>query len=1090
MPQASASKCRPHPARQANLGVGDIASDARQGAPYAELCVTSNHTFLTGASAPEEFVRQAAALGHRAIAITDHHTLAGAVRAHTAARDCGIQFVLGSRLHLIDMASCAVCVYPTNAASYGRLCRMLTLGKRRAAKGGCILTCDELSNHAQDLLAVAVPAASVGEALDADLLRLLDVFDDDRLSLAACMTHGGDDRARLNRLSGLSRRLSVPMVATNDVHYHRADRRMLHDVVTCIRHGCTLSEAGFRLGPHAERRLKTAEEMHRLFSAHPAALARVMAIVDRASGFSLDQLRYQYPEETVPPGSTAQRRLAELTFAGAERIYEGRVPEAVRSRLDAELRLIAELDYAPYFLTVWDLVRFARTGEEAPGTPPRPDWAGPILCQGRGAAANSAVCFCLGVTAVDPARIDMLFERFISRERGEPPDIDIDFEHERREEVIQYIYRKYGRDRAALVAEVITYRRRSAVRDVGKALGFSLDLVDRLAKDIHWFDGGVVEPDRLRDLGLNPEDPTVRWFVRLVGELLGFPRHLSQHVGGFVITRGPLCELVPIENAAMPDRTVIEWDKDDVDAMGMLKVDVLGLGMLTALRRCMNSITRDRRTPLTLATIPAEDPETYRMIQRADTIGVFQIESRAQMSMLPRLKPARFYDLVIEVAIVRPGPIQGGAVHPYLRRREGVERPEPLPESVPEHVRRGIDEVLGRTLGVPLFQEQCMALAVKAAGFSPGKADQLRRAMAAWKRQSDQIHRFGLDLINGMKRNGLPDEFAQRCFNQIKGFSEYGFPESHAASFALLVYASAWLKRHFPCEFCAALLNSQPMGFYAPAQLIRDAREHGVRVLPVDVNHSAWESVADQGSLRLGMRLVNGVGKADADRLRGVVESRGPFSSMLRLWRFSGVRSRAMRRLAAADAFGSMGLSRQQALWHARLLRDTPLPLFEMDNLPPRPEPNDGSNHLPPIDPCRQVALDYQSTGLSLKAHPVSFLRDHLDRLSAVPCAHLGDPARTPDGDVITIAGLVLVRQRPGTANDVTFMTLEDESGVANLIVWSRVYQRFRREANSKVLVATGRVQRSGEVVHLTVSKMRGLDEIAPDFNVRSRDFH
>ena len=1303
MPEQPEPKIRPHPFKgtgaTARKGTGATAresSSAAVDAPlrrkagerwhpdppeYAELCVTSNCTFLTGASHPEEYVVQAASLGYRAAAVTDTHTVAGVVRAHVAAKEAVLRFVLGSRVRALDMPGCSVFLYPTDMASYGGLCRLLTVGKRRAPKGECHLRFDDVAAHAGGLLAIVAADDIVDEQFEGYVRRLREVFDDDRVSLAASVAYSADDAESLARLADLSSRAHVPLVATNDVHYHHPDRRMLHDVLSCVRHGCTLAEAGLRLHASAERYLKPPEEMHRLFAAHPAALSRTMEIVERTSAFTLDLLKYEYPDEVVPRGKTARQHLADLTWQGAAGRYPGGVPAKVRQQIKHELGLIEELSYASYFLTVHDLVRFARTGVGREASEPVAGWKGPILCQGRGAAANSAVCFCLGVTSVNPAEINLLFERFVSKERSEPPDIDIDFEHERREEVIQYIYRTYGRERAALTAEVITYRRRSAVRDVGKALGLSLDLVDRLAKSIDWFDRGLIDPARLREMGLNPADPTLRWLARLVGDVLGFPRHLSQHVGGFVITRSPLCELVPVENAAMPDRTVIEWDKDDIDAVGMLKVDVLGLGMLSVLGRGLLYVNRrdggtkgrrdkveeedgkgqhvpgfarvatgqgtgegdlpgdgedaavgafrvdepdaagggfhplehcrglrtadfggipsvpahvtrvagrtvhavrtgvrdddaqrerrrdgaacgsgphvasphheDRGTraspeltpnsdhfvplslcpsvPLELHTIPWNDPSTYSMIQKADTIGVFQIESRAQMSMLPRLKPKEFYDLVIEVAIVRPGPIQGGMVHPYLRRRAGEEPIAPLPASVPPDIRAGIDEVLGRTLGVPLFQEQCMALAIKAAGFTAGEADQLRRAMAAWKRKGDLIYRFGRRLIDGMTERGLPREFAERCFEQIKGFSEYGFPESHAASFALLVYASAWLKRHYPAEFCAALLNSQPMGFYAPAQLIRDAREHGVTVLPVDVNRSEWECTMEEerdrgtegqrdkveedgchypspqpshpahelgamGSagkpcVRLGLRMVSGLGKPEGERIPSAVRERGAFRSMLALWRASGARAATMRRLAGADAFGSMGLSRQQALWQARLLRDERLPLFEEEGAG-REAVGDGLDRLPAVTPLHQVVLDYDATGVSLRAHPVSFARERLRALGALPCAALRDPAATPDGEMVRVAGLVLVRQRPGTASGVTFMTIEDETGIANLVVWLRTYEKFRRAAASRMLVAAGRVQRAGEVVHVVVISLRGLDDAVGPLRVGSRDFH
>ncbi|MEE4299333.1 MAG: error-prone DNA polymerase, partial [Pseudomonadales bacterium] len=876
------------------------------------------------------------------------------------------------------------------------------------------------------------------------------VFDDDRLSLAASRRFDGGDGARAEQIVALGEHAHIPLVAVNDVLYHDRGRRALQDVVTCIREGCTLATAGRRLEANGDRHLKSPAEMARLFADLPGAAERSATIAERAAAFSLDELRYEYPHEACPPGLTPMEHLRDLTWQGARERYPTGVPERVRTQVQHEFTLIEELAYAPYFLTVHDLVTFARSRD--------------ILCQGRGAAANSAVCYCLGVTAVDPDRIDVLFERFVSKERDEPPDIDIDFEHERREEVIQYIYGKYGRDRAALAAEVITYRGRSAMREVGKAMGFSLDCVDQLAKNVDWWHDGVGSESSLREIGLDPHDRSVRQLIALANEIIGFPRHLSQHVGGFVITQTPLCELAPIEHAAMEHRTVIEWDKDDIDAMNMLKVDCLGLGMLTCIRKAMAMVNdwdsfgsptggfeNSKATaqpdeyaahwpnrPLELHTIPPEDPAVYDMICAADTVGVFQIESRAQMSMLPRLRPRCYYDLVIEVAIVRPGPIQGDMVHPYLRRRNGEE-----PVEYPSEAVRG---VLGKTLGVPLFQEQAMSLAVVAAGFSLGDADELRRSMAAWKRKGDQLEKFERKFLTGMLERGYPREFAERCFRQIRGFSEYGFPESHAASFALLVYASAWLKRHRPAAFAAGLINSQPMGFYAPSQIISDAEHHGVTVRAIDVNRSAWDcrlesphverlaferlrqtemngaavdgatggalvdghgrvrqidpaqqgTTATQGRhvecgggqpvLRLGMRLVKGLRQEDADRIAQTVAHKGPFDSLEELWRASGVRLRALRALARADAFQSMGLERQRALWIIRRLRDDGedrLPIFDQAMEHKRngrhasAERTEGAT-LPTPGPLRQVRDDYAAMHLSLKAHPMSFLRDEL----------------------------------------------------------------------------------------------------------------
>ncbi len=1047
--------------------------------PYAELRVTSNFTFLTGASHPDELVHRAAMLGHRAVAITDRNTLAGIVRAHVAAKELGMQFIVGCRLdlktHHPDQSNAdvfSILVYPSDVSSYGRLCRLLTTGKRRAPKGECDLTLHDLTEHEEGLLAVIIPPRHLDHIFLETVEGLQRVFNDDRLSLAVSLLYGEDDRNQLTQLIALSNHSRVPLVATNDVHYHVPERRPLQDVLTCIRHGCTIEQAGLRLFPNAERYVKPPEEMHRLFAEAPRAIHRTIEIAQRAGRFNLDQLRYQYPDEVCPAGKSPIRHLTDLAWTGAAERYSSNpdgVPTDVRERITHELKLIDELNYAPYFLTVHDLVVFARSKG--------------ILCQGRGAAANSAVCYCLGVTAVDPDRIDLLFERFISKERNEPPDIDIDFEHERREDVIQYLYTKYGRDRAALTAEVISYRGRSAIRDVGKAMGLSLDCVDRLAKDVDWWSNQVGRADRLRSLGLDPEEPTLRMVMRLAQEILGFPRHLSQHVGGFVITRGLLCEMVPVENAAMPDRTVIEWDKDDIDAMGMLKVDVLGLGMLTCIRKAFEFVEHHHGRSLTLATIPAEDPAVYDMICKADTIGVFQIESRAQMTMLPRLRPRCFYDLVIEVAIVRPGPIQGDMVHPYLRRRNGE---EPVTYPTPQ-----VQHVLGRTLGVPLFQEQAMALAIVAAGFTPGEADQLRRAMAAWKRKGDKFLQFESKFVEGMLSRGYQREFAQRCFNQLKGFSEYGFPESHAASFALLVYVSSWLKKHYPAAFACALINSQPMGFYAPAQIVRDAIEHGVEVRPVDVNHSEWDCTLETSSthvpvLRLGMRLVKGLQEEHARRVTAAVRKHGRFDSIDALRQSSGVPVTALRRFAAADAFGSIGLTRQSALWHVRALRDHTLPLFSSTT-----SAIDVESKLPPVSMPRRVIHDYESLGLSLKAHPVSFLREMLDQRSATHAVDLANEQLWPHGRRIVIAGLVLVRQRPATASGIVFMTLEDETGIANLIVRPKIYQKYRCAARHSIIVlARGVVERQGAVVHVLTASLESLDDHASDLIVPSRNFH
>jgi error-prone DNA polymerase len=955
--------------------------------------------------------------------------------------------------------------------------------------------------------------------------------------LLAELHFGHDDQARLAQLKHLARATEVPLVAAGDVHYHIPARMVLHDVLTAIRHGTTVSAAeGTLLFPNAQRHLRPVDEIRALFAAAPDAVARTIEIADRCR-FSLDELRYEYPTELAPPGKSPLEYLTQLTWQGADERYPAGVPEKVRQQLKYELELIRDLRYESYFLTVWDLVRFARSKN--------------ILCQGRGSAANSAVCFCLGVTSVDPATSDLLFERFVSRERNEAPDIDVDFEHERREEVLQYVYEKYGRDRAGLAATVITYCSRSAIRDVGKALGLSLDRVDALAKHVEGYKHEPKLAGRAREVGIDPASELGRRLVYCVNEIIGFPRHLSQHVGGMVMTQGPLCEMVPIENAAMEGRTVIEWDKDDLDELGILKVDCLCLGMLTAIHKCFDLVREHYKkgvrnlfsehpgssaqkvpdTFFVMASIPPDDQAVYDMICRADTIGVFQIESRAQMSMLPRLKPRRFYDLVIEVAIVRPGPIQGNMVHPYLRRRAGEEE-----ETYPNEA---IREVLSKTLGVPIFQEQAMRLAVVAAGFTPGEADQLRRAMAAWRRPG-LIDQFRKKLLDGMRANNLPEDFAQRVYRQIEGFGEYGFPESHAASFALLVYASAWLKHYYPAAFAAAMINSQPMGFYAPAQLVRDARDHGVAVRPVDVNYSRWDCTLEEGRdsrvesreledcgvkepnpqsaihnpqflfLRLGLRMLNGLRK-DAGEAIERARRAGPFVSIDDFARRTGLGQAVIKRLAEADAFGSLGTGRRQSLWHAlgqeKKRRDMPLftPTVSKDRSPQRQQvtkpllgrrddrtSNELPAALPPMQLYEEVVADYRTAGLSLRAHPISFYRQQLERLGITPARRL---VQLPNDAPVTVAGLVLLRQRPGTAKGITFVTLEDETGTVNLVVHQHTWDRYYRIARrAPAWIAHGHIQTTREnsfaaVIHVVVSRLEALAEQLRQLDVKSRDF-
>jgi error-prone DNA polymerase len=1083
---------------------------------FAELATTTNFSFLRGASHPEELVARAAALGLTGIGIADRNTLAGVVRAHVFARENRaaiglLRVVTGARLAFTDDAP-DVLAYPRDRAAYGRLCRLLTKGNLRAPKGECHLNFEDLLEHAEGLQVVAMPLsphpvatrppspARAGEGEESlsrlrergggegsFLPRLREAFGD-RLWVGASLTYGEDMRGALARRAALARKIGAPLLATNDVVMHAYERRPLADVLACIREGTTLEAAGRLTQANAERHLKDADEMTRLFAEAPKAVEETARFLDGLA-FSLDELAHDYPEELCEGYATAQAALEAFADSGARARYPGGVPDSVRAALAHEFALIGRLDYAPYFLTVHDIVRFARSRG--------------ILCQGRGSAANSTVCFCLGITEVDPARFDLLFERFVSPERNEPPDIDVDFEHERRDEVIQYIYSRYGRERAGLAAAVTTYRTRSAIRETAKAFGLSDDIVVALNSMSWGHDSAAIGEERARAAGLDPSDPTLALALKMAEELTGFPRHLTQHSGGFVITRDRLDEVTPIMNAAMEDRTTIEWDKDDLDALGLLKVDVLALGMLTALSKSFALLDRRYGEVLTLATVPPEEACVYAMIQRADTIGVFQIESRAQMSMLPRLKPEKFYDLVIEVAIVRPGPIQGDMVHPYLRRRQGVEDVVyPSAE---------LEAVLGKTLGVPLFQEQAMKIAIVAAGFTPAEADKLRRAMATFRRVGT-IATFQAKMVEGMAAKGYDREFAERCFRQIEGFGEYGFPESHAASFALLVYASCWMKCRYPDVFLAAMLNSQPLGFYAPAQLVRDAREHGVEVREVDVNLSDWDctleeqnpspalrekgrlhprhvSMADHirsaHAVRLGLRQIIG---AREEEMRQLVEARGTgYDSVRDLWLRGGISLTALERLADADAFRSLGLDRREALWAVRALNrvgdQDDLPLFAHDR-PGRDEEPDAK--LPPMPLGAHVVEDYRRLSLSLKAHPVAFMRARLTQRGIKRSDALG---RITSGERIVVAGLVLVRQRPGTSKGVIFMTLEDETGVANIIVWPKAFERLRAIViGARFVAVSGKLQSEMGVIHIIAERMEDLTPMLGQLSDEGRD--
>ncbi|HWQ37185.1 MAG TPA: error-prone DNA polymerase [Burkholderiales bacterium] len=1139
---------------------------------YAELHCISNFTFLRGASHPHELVGRAAELGYSALAITDECSLAGVVRAHVAAGQYGLKLIVGSELRIAapsipsghgagNQNEIGLVLLARDREGYGDLCALITRGRRAADKGRYRLTRADFENGLTHCLALWLPEGEPDEAA----ARWLASRFPGRLWIAVELLARASDRAWLERLQALGAKLGLPCVAAGDVHMHVRGRRLLQDTLTAIRLGVPVAKVGYGLHPNGERHLRRRETLARLY---PRALLEETVHIAGLCEFSLNSLRYEYPEEIVPAGETPTSCLRRLTeeglrwrFGGARMPGERResrcthaedadkcgngtmdasnprteapaphsslaarhsssltpdsspltpdpIPARVRALVEHELALIAELGYEPYFLTVYDVVRFARSRG--------------ILCQGRGSAANSAVCYALGITEVDPSRMEMLFERFVSRERNEPPDIDVDFEHERREEVIQYIYRKYGRDRAALAATVITYQPKSALRDAGKALGLDLDQVDRIAKNFAWWDRHDRRGQRLRETGFDPESPVIERLLRLTDTLIGFPRHLSQHVGGFVVSRGPLSRLVPIENAAMENRTVLQWDKDDLDALGLLKVDVLALGMLTAIRRALDTVGHLRGRPFTLADIPPEDPAVYEMIGRADTVGVFQIESRAQMSMLPRLKPKNFYDLVIEVAIVRPGPIQGGMVHPYLRRRQGLE-----PVTYPSEA---IKKVLERTLGVPIFQEQVMQLAIVAAGFTPGEADQLRRSMATWRRKGG-LEKFEARLKAGMLGRGYSSEFAERIFRQIQGFGEYGFPESHAASFALLVYVSAWLKRYEPAAFTAALLNSQPMGFYAPAQLVRDAREHGVEVRPVDVFASQWDCTLEEAvpsteywtpgenqqsrcsgtenpqgadknettasnrrpqpphpslraasspAIRLGLRMVNGLSEAGAKRL---IEARagGNFASVEELLVAARLSRRDRDCLAAANAFSRATGHRRNAAWRVSVIEPGP-PLLAHAPIHETPV------ELPAASEGEDIVADYASLGLTLGRHPLALLRPRLTRLRLLTAAEL---RRAPDGAPVRAAGIVTCRQRPGTASGVVFVTLEDETGFINVVVWGRTVEAQHRPLlGARLMAVHGHVQREGEVVHLVAGRILDYSHFLGDLLTRSRDFH
>ena len=1081
----------------------------RNSTDYAELHCITNYSFLRGASHPEELVEQAAKLGYSAIAITDECSMAGVVKAHVAAKDCNLKLIVGSEFHFdsnlprinnaatrymprgqssrqaiknqlgTTQESVHLILLAPNRTAYGQICNLITIGRRRANKGEYQLDLDDLAIAQDQCLAIWLPSSHNHDSPDRRIAEKLSEYFKDRLWLGAEIFPDGQETELYSRVFTLSKKLNIPVVACGDVHMHRKDRKALLDVISAIRMGQSIRLAGKLLFSNREKYLRP---LAVLAKTYPEGLLKESVKIADLCDFSLDQLRYEYPEELVPPGLTPPAYLRQLVEAGAKKRWpEGTTPD-VRKIIEKELSIIEELQYEYYFLTVFDVVHFARSQH--------------ILCQGRGSAANSAVCFCLEITEVNPAKIDLLFERFISVERDEPPDIDVDFEHERREEVIQYIYKKYGRHRAALAATVVTYRPKSSVRDVGKALGMDLQLVDQLAKSLSWWDKREVLLARFEEAGINPRSPVISQFMTLVYEILGFPRHLSQHVGGFIISRGPLSHLVPVENAAMDDRTIIQWDKNDLESLGLLKIDVLALGMLTAIRKSLDMVNQYRDTNMTIATIPPEDPLTYQMLQRGDSVGVFQVESRAQISMLPRLKPKSFYDLVIEVAIVRPGPIQGNMVHPFLKRRNGEEEVT--------YANDAVKAVLGRTLGVPIFQEQVIKLAVVAAGFSPGEADQLRRAMAAWKRK-EGLDVFRQKLINGMLERGHDKDFAERIFEQIKGFGDYGFPESHAASFALLVYFSAWLKRHEPAAFYCGLLNSQPMGFYTPSQLVQDAGRHNIIILPVDILTSDWESTlegststradshdtgtaifgASQPAIRLGFQRIKGLRQETALRIiqaRKASENQNTkaFNSLESIARAVHLDRGDLARLTEGGAFKQLTGHRYQTHWEAKGLLPTNTPMemiAEQEDI-----------YLPAPSESDDLRADYQSLRLTLGRHPMALLREAGEPFSKLKRACDLEPLN--HGRFVQVAGIVTGRQRPSTATGVLFLTLEDETNNINVVVWSRIFEQYRAAVvQGRLLKIKGVLEREKSVLHVVAGHVEDLSSYLEHFSLKSRDF-